>query len=167
MHAVSTELQPHEVVWGITNAQVASRALHVVADLGVADHIAGEPVTARELAERCGAHAGALDRVLRLLATIGVFEAVDGGFAHTPASELLRSDHPMSMRGLPRMMNLPGMAETFAHLDYRIPDTGADYYGASLHKWLGCPLGTGLLYVKKDRIAKLWPVTQEDSGPAR
>ena len=79
--AVRTEQQPHELVWSITNAVVASRALHVVADLGVADHIAGEPVSAAELAERCGAHAEALDRVLRLLATLGVFEAVDGASA--------------------------------------------------------------------------------------
>lgn len=56
-------------------------------------------------------------------------------------------------------------AHAFAHLDYRIPDTGADYYGASLHKWLGCPLGTGLLYVKKDKIAKLWPVFAEAGIP--
>jgi selenocysteine lyase/cysteine desulfurase len=56
-------------------------------------------------------------------------------------------------------------AHAFAHLDYRIPDTGADYYGASLHKWLGCPLGTGLLYVKRDKIAKLWPVFAEAGIP--
>jgi selenocysteine lyase/cysteine desulfurase len=56
-------------------------------------------------------------------------------------------------------------AHAFAHLDYRIPDTGADYYGASLHKWLGCPLGTGLLYVKKDKIARLWPVFAEAGIP--
>jgi len=125
MHAaVSTEQQPHEIVWGLTNACVASRALHVVADLGVADHIGEEPVSAADLAARCDAHPEALDRVLRLLATMGVFESVDGGFGHTPASELLRSDHPMSMRGFPRMMNLPGMAATFAHLDHAVR-TGA------------------------------------------
>ena len=56
-------------------------------------------------------------------------------------------------------------AHAFAHLDYKIPDTGADFYGASLHKWLGCPLGTGLLYVKKDKIAKLWPVFAEEGIP--
>jgi selenocysteine lyase/cysteine desulfurase len=56
-------------------------------------------------------------------------------------------------------------AHAFAHLDYRIPDLGADYYGASLHKWLGAPLGTGLLYVKKDKIAKLWPIFSEFSIP--
>jgi len=49
-------------------------------------------------------------------------------------------------------------AHSFAHLDFRIPDLKCDYYGASLHKWLSAPLGVGLLYVKRDRIAKLWPI---------
>jgi selenocysteine lyase/cysteine desulfurase len=49
-------------------------------------------------------------------------------------------------------------AHAFGHFDYKIPDLGGDYYAASLHKWLGCPLGTGLLYVRRDRIAPLWPV---------
>ena len=49
-------------------------------------------------------------------------------------------------------------AHAFAHFDFKIPDLGGDYYGASLHKWLGCPLGTGILYVRKDKIAALWPV---------
>src|SRR4051794_18311428 len=107
MHpAVMTEQQPRELIWGLSNALVVSRCLHAVADLGVADHIAGEPVAAGELAAQCGADADALDRVLLLLATHGVFEAVDGGFRHTPASELLRSDHPMSMRAYPRVRGL-------------------------------------------------------------
>lgn len=49
-------------------------------------------------------------------------------------------------------------AHAFAHLEYRIPDLGGDYYGASLHKWLGAPLGAGILYVKRDKIAGLWPI---------
>jgi selenocysteine lyase/cysteine desulfurase len=49
-------------------------------------------------------------------------------------------------------------AHAFGQFDYRIPDLGVDYYGTSLHKWLGCPLGTGFLYVRKDRIAGLWPI---------
>jgi selenocysteine lyase/cysteine desulfurase len=49
-------------------------------------------------------------------------------------------------------------AHAFAHLDFRIPDLDCDYYGASLHKWLGANLGAGILYVRKDRIEKLWPV---------
>ncbi|MBA4850898.1 aminotransferase class V-fold PLP-dependent enzyme [Emticicia sp. BO119] len=47
-------------------------------------------------------------------------------------------------------------AHAFAHINYKISDLGCDYYGSSLHKWLSVPLGTGILYVKKDKIAKLW-----------
>lgn len=57
-------------------------------------------------------------------------------------------------------------AHAFAHLDFRIPDLGADYYGASLHKWLGAPLGAGILYVKRDKIEKLWPIYGEEGVPA-
>ena len=50
-------------------------------------------------------------------------------------------------------------AHTFAHLDFKIPDLGADYLGTSLHKWLCAPFGTGMLYVKKEKIKSLWPLT--------
>ncbi|MDB4889136.1 MAG: aminotransferase class [Gemmatimonadetes bacterium] len=56
-------------------------------------------------------------------------------------------------------------AHAFAQLDFRIPDLGGDYYGASLHKWLGTPLGAGILYVKADKIAGLWPVFADSSVP--
>ena len=46
-------------------------------------------------------------------------------------------------------------AHTFAHIDYNIPDLGGDYYGTSLHKWLCAPLGTGMLWVKKEKIPQL------------
>jgi len=49
-------------------------------------------------------------------------------------------------------------AHAFAHFEYTIPELGCDYYGASLHKWLGCPLGTGILYVRRGKIASLWPI---------
>lgn len=58
-------------------------------------------------------------------------------------------------RGVPVMVD---GAHAFAQLEYRIPELGCDYYGASLHKWLGCPLGAGILYVKKERIRALWPL---------
>ena len=54
-------------------------------------------------------------------------------------------------------------AHAFAQLDYRIPDLGGDYYGASLHKWLGTPLGAGILYVRRDKVATLWPVFADAS----
>src|SRR4051812_20036583 len=86
-----------------------ARCLHVVADLGVADALDGAPSTAAELAAAVGAHPDALERVLRLLAAYGVFEARDGGFAHTPASRLLRTDHPQSLRAFVRLFGLPVM----------------------------------------------------------
>jgi selenocysteine lyase/cysteine desulfurase len=49
-------------------------------------------------------------------------------------------------------------AHAFAHLDFKIRDLDCDYFGASLHKWLGANLGAGILYVRADRIAKLWPL---------
>ncbi|KIC90355.1 aminotransferase class V-fold PLP-dependent enzyme [Flavihumibacter sp. ZG627] len=49
-------------------------------------------------------------------------------------------------------------AHSFAHFQFSIPDLGADYFGTSLHKWLGACIGSGLLYVKKDKIAKLYPL---------
>ncbi|HMP99865.1 MAG TPA: aminotransferase class V-fold PLP-dependent enzyme [Cyclobacteriaceae bacterium] len=49
-------------------------------------------------------------------------------------------------------------AHTFAHMDFNIPDFDPDYYGTSLHKWLCAPFGTGMLYVRKDKIKELWPL---------
>jgi selenocysteine lyase/cysteine desulfurase len=56
-------------------------------------------------------------------------------------------------------------AHAFAQLEFKIGDLGCDYYGASLHKWLGCPLGAGLLWVRRDRIAKLWPLFGDSKPP--
>jgi selenocysteine lyase/cysteine desulfurase len=47
-------------------------------------------------------------------------------------------------------------AHTFAHIDYKLEDTGADYLATSLHKWLCAPFGSGLLYIKKDKIRNIW-----------
>jgi selenocysteine lyase/cysteine desulfurase len=52
-------------------------------------------------------------------------------------------------------------AHAVAHFDFRINDLNCDYYGSSLHKWLGAPLGAGILYVRKDRIRKIWPLLGE------
>ncbi len=49
-------------------------------------------------------------------------------------------------------------AHAFAHLHYEIRDLGCDVLAASLHKWLGAPLGTGLLFMKKELIPRVWPL---------
>lgn len=61
-------------------------------------------------------------------------------------------------------------AHSFAHFDFKRADLGCDYFGTSLHKWLGAPKGTGLLYVKKDKISKIWPLMaaeQKQAGDIR
>lgn len=49
-------------------------------------------------------------------------------------------------------------AHSFAHLPYRIPELDCDYFGTSLHKWLCAPIGSGMLYVKKEKIKKIYPL---------
>jgi selenocysteine lyase/cysteine desulfurase len=49
-------------------------------------------------------------------------------------------------------------AHSFAHINYKISDLDCDYWGTSLHKWLCAPFGSGLLYVKKDKIKNLYPL---------
>src|SRR3954467_1508400 len=49
-------------------------------------------------------------------------------------------------------------AHAFAHFPFTRDELGADYYGTSLHKWLHAPVGTGLLYVRKEKQKNLWPL---------
>jgi len=49
-------------------------------------------------------------------------------------------------------------AHSFAHFQFKREDLGCDYFGTSLHKWLHAPKGTGLLYVRKDKIKNVWPL---------
>ncbi len=98
------------------------------------------------------------------------------GRALTPRTRLLMVPHMVNItgqilpvraicaaahaRGVPVMVD---GAHSFAQLDFRIPELGCDYYGASLHKWLATPLGAGILYVRRDRIPSLWPIYGDDS----
>ncbi|WP_246153580.1 aminotransferase class V-fold PLP-dependent enzyme [Terriglobus albidus] len=50
-------------------------------------------------------------------------------------------------------------AHSFGLLDFRIPDLHCDYFGTSLHKFLSAPIGSGMMWVKQEKIAKLWPLT--------
>lgn len=82
-----------------------TQGLGVAAELGVADLLAAGPLTAEELAQRTGAHADSLYRVLRALAAAGVFaHGADGRFGLTPLSEALRADAPGSQRAFATMM---------------------------------------------------------------
>src|ERR1043166_2083046 len=57
-------------------------------------------------------------------------------------------------------------AHSFAQFDFKQGDLGCDYFGTSLHKWLYAPKGTGMLYVKRDKIEKIWPLMAAESKQA-
>ena len=50
-------------------------------------------------------------------------------------------------------------AHSFGLMDFKIPDLHCDYFGTSLHKFLSAPIGSGMMWVKRDKIAKIWPLT--------
>ena len=59
-------------------------------------------------------------------------------------------------------------AHAFAHFPFTRDELGCDFYGTRLHKWLHAPIGTGFLYVRRDKVKSLWPlmaggVEQEDN----
>ncbi len=69
-----------------------------------------------------------------------------------PAAEIADEAHK---RGIEVMVDA---AHSFVHFPYKIPDLKCDYWGTSLHKWMSAPIGTGLLYVKKEKIKNLYPL---------
>lgn len=104
----------------LTNAFWTSRCLHAVAELGVADHLGDQPQSTESLAKATGTSAGPLYRVLRLLASVGVFEWKDGAWHHTEASRFLRSDNPGSLRDYVRMIGLPVFWSAFEDLNHSL-----------------------------------------------
>ena len=57
-------------------------------------------------------------------------------------------------------------AHGFAHFPFTRDELDCDYYGTSLHKWLFAPVGTGFLYVRKDKIPKVWPLMSAPASQA-
>ncbi|KAI7845081.1 hypothetical protein COHA_001446 [Chlorella ohadii] len=89
---------PHAHVLGVAGAFFNSKALHAATKLGVADALRGGPLPIEQLAAAVGAQPDKLQRVLRLLANLGIFREVESGvYANNRASGLLRSDHPLCL----------------------------------------------------------------------
>ncbi len=89
--------------------------------------------------------------------------------AITPRTKLILVSHQINLTGqinpvrkvceLARTRGIDTIvdgAHAFAQFDFKRDDLQCDYYGTSLHKWLYAPKGTGLLYVKKDKISNVW-----------
>ena len=95
--------------------------------------------------------------------------------AITPRTKLLHVTHMINWVGqimpvakISDMAHARGIeviadgAHSFGLLDFKIPDLHCDYFGTSLHKFLSAPIGTGMMWVKSEKIEKLWPLTCND-----
>ena len=91
--------------------------------------------------------------------------------AITPRTRLIQMSHQVNITGqitpvkaVCEMARARGIetivdgAHSFAQFYFKQADLNCDYFGTSLHKWLYAPKGTGMLYVKRDKIAKIWPL---------
>ena len=111
---------PADTLIEMSTGFTLSRALHVVAELGIADALGKAPLSAAALASATGTHPEALDRALRVLAAHGVFAARCGLYEHTPESRLLRSDHAQSMRSFVRMQGIPALWHVWEDFDHSL-----------------------------------------------
>src|SRR3989449_8820117 len=91
--------------------------------------------------------------------------------AITPQTKVLHFCHITNLTGqlfpvqrLSRLARQRGIttivdgAHAAAHFPFKLRDLECDYYGTSLHKWLCCPVGNGFLYMRKENVAKTWPL---------
>lgn len=115
-HAVlPVDLPPAMHIFLLSEGIVISKALYIAAELGVADLLADGAKNIDELARSTAMHPRSLYRVLRLLASVGVFtETQAGQFALTAPGQLLRSGTPDSMRSWVRMVGLPPWHKVYA-----------------------------------------------------
>jgi selenocysteine lyase/cysteine desulfurase len=96
--------------------------------------------------------------------------------AITPKTKILHLTHIINwigqilpVRKIAQMAHRHGLevivdgAHSFGLLDFKIPDLECDYFGTSLHKFLSAPIGSGMLWVKKEKIEKIWPLVCNDN----
>jgi hypothetical protein len=114
---MSAEETPvREALLRMTNAFQVSQAIYVAATLGIADLLEDGPKGTEELAEATGTHAPTLRRLLRALASVGVFVETEGRFGLTPLGEYLRTDAPGSLRDFVRLIGQQSFWSSWGHL---------------------------------------------------
>ena len=91
---------------------------------------------------------------------IAVSHVADGFGFVLPIRRLSQLAH---QHGIPMMVD---GALSFGHLVVDVRELECDFYASSLHKWLGAPLGTGVLFVKKERLSRLWPLYGSEEASA-
>src|SRR4051812_1150192 len=92
-------------------------SLNIVVKLGIPDLLTATPLPVDQLSKKIGVNEDRLYRVMRALTTVGIFrEAENRAFSHTPPSELLRKDHPASLRDMVNWIADPFHFHTYANL---------------------------------------------------
>jgi hypothetical protein len=114
-----TSLPPQALLYQMAIGYYLSRALDLVARLGIADHLKGGARPVGELARATATHAPSLLRVLRLLAAHGVLtEGEDGAFALTSIGECLQTDVPGSANAMVRLFAGPRIQDNWKDLEH-------------------------------------------------
>jgi hypothetical protein len=127
-HNQSSVPPPDAVLMQMLFGAQVQKSICVAAKLGIADLLGERPQTADELATKTETHALSLYRMLRTLASIGVFvETSDRKFELTPVAELLRSDAPNSMRDFVIMMGENWMWQAWGELMYSVRTGGVAF----------------------------------------
>ena len=111
---------PFDALTEALGGLMVGHCLTAVTNFSVADALGDTSQTAVELAAATGTNPEALRRMLRLLAAHGVFAYSEDRFAHTAASQLLRADHPYSMRDFVAIFGTPTAAEHLGYFDYTL-----------------------------------------------
>jgi len=108
---------PPFALLGMIMGSMLTQAIHVAAVLDFAGILADGPLAAKEIARQAGSDPDASERLLRTLASFGIFtEDADGRFALTPLADALRADAPVSMRGMALLLGHPYQWEDWGHL---------------------------------------------------
>jgi hypothetical protein len=114
-------LPPQVVLYQLAIGHYFSRALHLAAKLGIADLLKDGPRSVDELAKATETHAASLKRVMRLLASVGVFEERENGqFALTSSGECLRAGVPGSSRAMVMLFGGERIQDAWKELEYSV-----------------------------------------------
>jgi len=114
-------LPPQQVLYQLAIGHYFTNALQLAVKLGVADVLAGGPRPAEDIAAATRTDVPALRRVLRLLASVGVFEErEDGAFALTPVGECLRPGVPGSARAMVMLFTGTRVQDGWRDLEYAV-----------------------------------------------
>jgi hypothetical protein len=119
--SAASSLPPPLLLYQLATGHYVSRALFVAAKLGIADLLKDGPRHPSDLAKATETHAPSLNRVMRLLASVGVFtEDETGNFALTPMGECLRSAVPESSRAMVMLFSGNRVTEAWKDLEYSV-----------------------------------------------